>query len=114
MGFHVICRYHDDLGTSMVREITESEFEQLVKSEKNLIVEFSAAWCGPCKVLAPLLEGVSGNKDLTVVKVDVDEEPNLTNRFKIRGVPTTLVYKAGECVDTIVGVMTRDRLLKSL
>lgn len=90
-----------------------SEFEKLVNSESNLIVDFFATWCGPCKMLAPELEELcEENKDITVLSVDVDKFQDLAAKFYITVVPTMIFFKNGEKVNTVKGYMDKDAILK--
>jgi thioredoxin 1 len=73
-------------------------FQELIKSEKPVLVDFSAEWCGPCKMMAPILQEVKRNlKDkVTIVKIDVDRNPEISQHFQIQGVPTLMIFRKGE------------------
>jgi thioredoxin 1 len=90
-----------------VNEIQESSFKnEVLDSAVPVLVDFFAPWCGPCRALAPVLEGIAssyGDK-LKVVKVNVDECQDLAVQYRIRGVPTLMIFRAGQVVDTIVGL----------
>lgn len=75
-----------------------TKFSDLISSEKPVLVDFTASWCGPCKMLAPVLEQVAGKlgEEARIVKIDVDRNPELAQAFKIQGVPTLIVFKKGE------------------
>ena len=91
----------------MALEITDANFEELVlKSDKPVLVDFWAAWCGPCRMLAPIVEELSEEFGDTAVigKVDVDTQTKFAGQFGIRNIPTVLVFKDGELVDRKVGV----------
>jgi thioredoxin 1 len=94
-----------------MKKVTGPELHAAVSSNPLLLVEFSAEWCGPCKVMGPLLEGVAHDLGLPVVEVDADEQSELAADFKIRSVPTVLVFKDGKVANTIVGTLPRERLL---
>lgn len=94
-------------------ELSAEAFESdVLKSEIPVLVTFSASWCGPCRTMAPLLEQVRDSyKDRAlVVKVDIEDYPDLAARYNIRGVPTLLVFKGGEVVHTKVGSMPKAAL----
>lgn len=96
-------------------EITIEQLEELKKANKFVIVDFFATWCGPCKVLGKTLEQVkSEREDVTVVPVDIEENDDLVESFKIRNVPTIVIYKDGEVVTTFNGAVTKDRILTAL
>ncbi len=96
-----------------VIKINEKNFEDIVlKSEKPVIVDFFATWCGPCKMLAPVLHELADEHDeLTVVQVDVDEDPGLARMFGIVSIPTLIAFKGGEAVATSVGYVDKDKIL---
>lgn len=90
-----------------VKEIQESGFQnEVIDSNVPVLVDFFAPWCGPCRALAPALEGVAKTYDgrLKVVKVNVDNAQQLAANYQIRGVPTLMLFKEGKAVDTIVGL----------
>ena len=95
-------------------KIVQSDFNSFIHSAPKVLIEFSATWCAPCKTIEPILEKIRLEVDVKVVKVDVDEEYELAEQFKVRGVPTVLAFQDGVLVDTIVGMTNRERLLKNL
>lgn len=86
-------------------EVSNDEFD--VTGEELKIVAFKAAWCGPCRILSPILEELAGNnKTLVIAKVDVDANPGLSAKYGIRNIPTTLFLRNGEIVDKVIGTKT--------
>lgn len=96
----------------MAVEITDSNFEQNASSNSAMVLDFWAQWCGPCKALAPTIDELSKAYEGKVLigKVDVDENPELTEKFGIRNIPTILFFKDGEQVDKAVGAMPKNAI----
>ncbi|MDG1906302.1 MAG: thioredoxin TrxA [Arenicella sp.] len=94
-------------------QITDSSFEtDVLQADKPVLVDYWAEWCGPCKMLAPILDEVAieyGDK-LTVAKLDIDSNPNTPPKFGIRGIPTLMIFKGGDVVGTKVGAMSKSQL----
>ena len=94
-----------------MKHITSQEYEALAVSAELLVIDFYATWCGPCKMLAPVLEEVAAKyPDVTFVKVNVDEEEDLARKFRISVIPTLVFIKNGEAVKTSTGYMDADAL----
>ena len=93
----------------MVKKISEKEWNE-VTEKKAAVVDFSAAWCGPCKMLAPVLEEVSGEMSdaVSFYNVDVDENPDLAQKFGITSIPALVVLKEGEKAGMQVGFLPKD------
>ena len=89
------------------------ENETLVKSGVTL-VDFFATWCGPCQMLGPVLDELSNSADYKIVKVDVDQANELAVQFGVRSVPTMVIFKDGQPVETLVGFMTQDEIDKKV
>jgi len=98
-------------------EATDSNFEELVlKSDKPVIVDFWAEWCGPCRMVDPIVEEVGADFDgqVVVVKVDVDNNPGITARFGIRNIPTVLFFKNGDVAGKQVGAVPKSTFVSKL
>jgi thioredoxin 1 len=94
-------------------ELNEGTFESLVlKADKPALVDFWASWCGPCRMVGPVVEAVAEKFEgrALVGKVNVDEVPALANKYGVRSIPTLIVFKGGEAVERVVGVQTEDAL----
>lgn len=98
-----------------IRNITEAEFDESVKSGK-VVVDFWATWCGPCKMQGALIDQkiVPEHPEITVLKVNVDEEPALAARFGVMSIPTLILYKDGQMLEQIVGLTKPDEILAKL
>jgi thioredoxin 1 len=101
----------------MVLHVTDAEFEEVVlKSEVPVVVDLWAEWCGPCRMIGPIIEEMSGEYDgrAKMVKLDIDGNPMTPGKFGVRNIPTVLFFKNGEIADKQVGAVPKSVLAKKL
>lgn len=101
----------------MTVEVNDSNFEEVVlKSDKLVIIDFWAEWCGPCRMVAPIIEEISEEYDgkVLVAKVDVDSNPGISSKLGIRNIPTVMFFKDGEMVDKQVGAVPKSNFVSKL
>ena len=101
----------------MALEITDSNFEETVlKSDKPVLVDFWAAWCGPCRMVGPIIDELSDEYEgkAVVGKVDIDSNQQYAAQFGVRNIPTVLVFKNGELIDRKVGVSSKNDYAQAL
>ena len=105
------------MDNSATVKIDEANFEdEVTRSEQPVLVDFWAEWCGPCKMIAPLLDEIAKEKAGTVKvgKVNIDDNQNLSSRFNVRAIPTLLFFKNGQVVDQVTGMTSKKDLLGRL
>ena len=99
------------------REVNETEFQQeVLDSSMPVLVDFTAEWCGPCKMLSPIVDEIASQYEgkLRVVKVDADANQQVMQQYGILGLPTLMLFKAGEAVERITGFKTKEKILGKL
>jgi thioredoxin 1 len=101
---------------SAVVHVTDGTFDGVVTSERPVVIDFWAEWCGPCRAIAPALEEIARDlgDQVTVGKVNVDEQPALAGRFGIRSIPTLMFFKDGLLQETVVGAVPKSEIVKRL
>jgi thioredoxin 1 len=101
------------MSSESIKHTTDASFEaDVLKSEKLVLVDYWAEWCGPCKMIAPILDDLSHDYDgrLEIAKLNVDENQAIPAKFGIRGIPTLMLFKGGELVATKVGALPKAQL----
>jgi thioredoxin 1 len=93
-------------------ELTDATFDAIINSDKPVLVDFWAEWCGPCKMIGPVVEELAADYDgrAVIAKLNVDENPNVTAKYGVRSIPTLLVFKNGQIVDKQVGAVPKSVL----
>ena len=98
-----------------VINITSENFEEIKAGGKTVLIDFYADWCGPCKMMSPVIDKIAEEKpEIAVGKVNVDDEPNLAESFGVMSIPTLVVIKNGEVAEKSVGVVPKEKILELL
>lgn len=99
-----------------MRIVNEEEFNEVLKENKVVLVDFFATWCGPCRMLSPILEEIKeeNNGKFEIVKVDVDESEKLARKFGIMSVPTMIIFQDGTEAEKIVGLRDKDSIIETI
>ena len=99
-----------------IQHLTDADFDEAIKGDSPILVDFWAAWCAPCRMIAPVLEELAGEYGgrARVGKVNVDEQGAIAQRFGIQSIPTLMLFKKGEVADKVVGVASKDALTQLL
>ncbi|MCD7973571.1 MAG: thioredoxin [Candidatus Azobacteroides sp.] len=100
----------------MAKEFTEASFEEIINSGKPVMVDFWAEWCGPCRKIAPMIDELSEeySEQITIGKINVEEEADLSEKYSIRSIPTLLFFKDGQLVDKHIGDISRKDLVDKI
>jgi thioredoxin 1 len=93
-----------------------SNFDTLIKSEKPILIDFFATWCGPCKTLGPILKQVKDSLGdrITILKIDVDKNQQISSQYQVRGVPTMILFQSGKQLWRQSGVLSKDDIIKTI
>ena len=91
-----------------------SNFDTIINSERPVLIDFFATWCGPCKMLAPILKEVKDNLGdrISIIKIDVDKNQQIASKYQVRGVPTMILYQEGKQLWRQSGVLTKDEIIR--
>jgi len=105
------------LSMSSAAQVTDSTFKQeVLESEVPVLVDFWAPWCGPCRMVAPIVDEISAQYEgqIKVVKLNTDENPTVASQYGIRSIPTLMIFKGGQRVDMVVGAVPKTTLATTL
>ena len=91
-----------------VVDASDSDFDVVANSDKWVLADFWAPWCGPCKMVTPVLKQIAGEREITIAKVNTDINPVSSGRFGIRGIPALILFRDGEIVDRMTGAMPKN------
>lgn len=100
----------------MIKTIAMSNFDTIIKSEKPVLIDFFATWCGPCKTLGPILKQVKDSlgERITILKIDVDKNQQMSTQYQVRGVPTMILFQDGKQLWRQSGVLSKEEIIKTI
>lgn len=98
--------------SNLVKTLSDQNFQSVVDKGDLLLVDFWAEWCAPCKAMSPILDEIAQDLEgkVSIYKLNIDDNPQTPANFGVRGIPTLILYKGGEAIDQIVGVMPKDQI----
>ena len=104
------------MASELIKHITDASFEaDVLQADKPVVVDFWAEWCGPCKMIAPILDEIAAeNAGITIAKLNIDENLDVTRRFDVMSIPTLIVFKDGQAVKRLVGAKPKGALVQEL
>lgn len=105
-----------DVQFQTIKKETMSNFDTIIKSEKPILIDFFATWCGPCKTLGPILKQVKDSlgERITILKIDVDKNQQISSQYQVRGVPTMILFQSGKQLWRQSGVLSKDDIIKTI
>nr|UNJ15486.1 thioredoxin [Cyanidioschyzonaceae sp. 1] len=96
-------------------QIDELSFDtEVLQSDQLVLVDFWAPWCGPCRMIAPILDEMAQELDIKIVKLNTDENPNLATQYGIRSIPTLMLFRKGQRLDTVIGAVPKSTLMNTI
>ena len=110
----MVSSMHAEATMSSVKYVTEQDFqEEVISAQTPVLVDFTADWCQPCKMIAPIVEQLAGQWDgkVKVVKLDTDQNPGIMMQYGVMGIPTLMLFKSGEVKERITGYMPKDKIV---
>ena len=99
----------------MTIKVTNNNIDNLISNNDITLIDFYADWCGPCKALSPIIDEIANNeRHITVGKVNVEEEKDLANKYRVRSIPTMVIFKNGKEVNRLVGFLPKEEILSKI
>lgn len=99
----------------MIKHINNNFEQEVLNSNRVILTDFYATWCGPCQLLSPILEEIANeNNSFDIAKIDVDQNPEIAKNYKIMAVPTMLIFKNGEVVDKLEGLLSKETIISKI